>query len=485
MIPADILAQECPQTTYRKGVTPMPADYMTTESRLPFSLEAEQSVLGAALLDAGCVPDLVRLVRPEFFYREQHRKIFEVISGKFTLGEPIDIVTVMEAAVREEIFSTPEETKAYLAQLAQMVPSVRNLEAYTNILQSKYHLRALITTSRDIIEQAEAPTAQPEGLLEYAEQRIYDIRNGHNNDSLIPVSRVVLETFDHLQRLSGENRADYLGISTGYGDLDRTITGLNKSDLILVAARPGMGKTAFALHLARRAALAGSAVAVYSLEMQGERLGDRWLMAACNINPYRWRNGIPNPQEVAEARTTASGLAQLPIYVDDSSSVSMDHIRSSARLLKSRKQCDMIIIDYLQLCDMSTKQVNRNREQEVAQATRKAKLLAKELHIPVVLLSQLNRESENRPGGRPELAHLRESGAIEQDADIVILLYRPAMLHIPTDRESGYPTEGLGVAIVAKQRNGETGNVYFGHNQSITKFYDYVPPMEYLNKYAK
>lgn len=179
--------------------------------------------------------------------------------------------------------------------------------------------------------------------------------------------------------------------------------------------------------------------------MQGERLGDRWLMAACNINPYRWRNGIPNPQEVAEARTTASGLAQLPIYVDDSSSVSMDHIRSSARLLKSRKQCDMIIIDYLQLCDMSTKQVNRNREQEVAQATRKAKLLAKELHIPVVLLSQLNRESENRPGGRPELAHLRESGAIEQDADIVILLYRPAMLHIPTDRESGYPTEGLGV----------------------------------------
>ena len=186
----------------------MPADYMTTESRLPFSLEAEQSVLGAALLDAGCVPDLVRLVRPEFFYREQHRKIFEVISGKFTLGEPIDIVTVMEAAVREEIFSTPEETKAYLAQLAQMVPSVRNLEAYTNILQSKYHLRALITTSRDIIEQAEAPTAQPEGLLEYAEQRIYDIRNGHNNDSLIPVSRVVLETFDHLQRLSvGVHRA--------------------------------------------------------------------------------------------------------------------------------------------------------------------------------------------------------------------------------------------------------------------------------------
>ena len=208
-------------------------------------------------------------------------------------------------------------------------------------------------------------------------------------------------------------------------------------------------------------------------------------MAACNINPYRWRNGIPNPQEIAEARTTASGLAQLPIYVDDSSSVSMDHIRSSARLLKSRKQCDMIIIDYLQLCDMTTKQLNRNREQEVAQATRKAKSLAKELHIPVVLLSQLNRESENRPGGRPELAHLRESGAIEQDADVVMLLYRPAQQRITIDKESGYPTEGLGVVIVAKQRNGETGNVYFGHNQSMTKIYDYVPPLEYMMKHAR
>lgn len=235
----------------------MAEEYLSAESRLPFSLEAEQSVLGAALLDSGCVPELVRLVRPEFFYREQHRRIFEVISDKFTLGEPIDIVTVMEAAVREEIFSTPEETKAYLAQLAQLVPSVRNLEAYAGILQEKYHLRSLITTSRDIIEQAEAPTAESEGLLEYAEQRIYDIRNGHDNGSLVPVSRVVMETFDRLQRLSGENRADYLGISTGYGDLDRMITGLNKSDLILLAARPGMGKTAFALNIAANAALRG------------------------------------------------------------------------------------------------------------------------------------------------------------------------------------------------------------------------------------
>ena len=275
------------------------------------------------------------------------------------------------------------------------------------------------------------------------------------------------------------------GIPTGLTELDQKTGGLQDSDLIVIAARPSVGKTAFALHLARSAAMAGNAVAVYSLEMQGERLADRWLAAASNINPYRWRNGIPTSQEMENAHTAASELSGLPIYVDDSTSVSMDHIRSSARLLKSRNQCDAIIIDYLQLCDMATKQANRNREQEVAQATRKAKLLAKELHIPVVLLSQLNRESENRPGGRPELAHLRESGAIEQDADVVMLLYRPAMQRVVTDRESGYPTEGLGVVIVAKQRNGETGNVYFGHNPSMTKIYDYVPPLEYLEKHAK
>ena len=163
----------------------------------------------------------------------------------------------------------------------------------------------------------------------------------------------------------------------------------------------------------------------------------------------------------------------------------MEHIRCSARLLQSRNECNMIIIDYLQLCDMTTGQNNRNREQEVAQATRKAKLLAKELNVPVVLLSQLNRVSEGRPAGRPELSQLRESGAIEQDADVVLLLYRPALARIPTDRESGYPTEGLGIIIVAKQRNGETGNVYFGHNQSMTKIYDYVPPLEYMMKHAR
>ena len=226
-------------------------------------------------------------------------------------------------------------------------------------------------------------------------------------------------------------------------------------------------------------------MAVYSLEMQGERLADRWLTAVSEISARHWRSGTVSQQELVEARTTAADLKRLPIHVDDSTSVNMEHIRSSARLLQSQHACDAIIIDYLQLCDMTTGQNNRNREQEVAQATRKAKLLAKELNVPVVLLSQLNRESENRPAGRPELAHLRESGAIEQDADVVMLLYRPALARVTTDRESGYPTEGLGVVIIAKQRNGETGNVYFRHNPEMTKITEYVPPLEYMLKHAK
>ena len=407
----------------------------------PHAPELEEAVIGACLIEQEALPLIADKLRPEMFYDDHHQLIFAALMAMYHAGKKIDILTVKEELARRGNLDAIGGPYA-IVQLSSKVASSAHIE-YRLEGESSHnaHIRDMETLMADTMEEAE--------------RRIAKSVNG------------------------------VTGIPTGLTELDKKTGGLQDNDLIVIAARPSVGKTAFALHLARHAALAGNAVAVYSLEMQGERLGDRWLMAACNINPYRWRNGIPNPQEVAEARTTASGLAQLPIYVDDSSSVSMDHIRSSARLLKSRKQCDMIIIDYLQLCDMSTKQVNRNREQEVAQATRKAKLLAKELHIPVVLLSQLNRESENRPGGRPELAHLRESGAIEQDADIVILLYRPAMLHIPTDRESGYPTEGLGVAIVAKQRNGETGNVYFGHNQSITKFYDYVPPMEYLNKYAK
>lgn len=451
----------------------------------PHAPELEEAVIGACLIEQEALPLIADKLRPEMFYDDHHQLIFAALMAMYHAGKKIDILTVKEELARRGNLDAIGGPYA-IVQLSSKVASSAHIEYHAQIIHQKYLAREMVVGFNKLLTRAMDETIDIDDTLIDAHNLLDRLEgeSGHNAH-IRDMETLMADTMEEAERRIAKSVNGVTGIPTGLTELDKKTGGLQDNDLIVIAARPSVGKTAFALHLARHAALAGNAVAVYSLEMQGERLGDRWLMAACNINPYRWRNGIPNPQEVAEARTTASGLAQLPIYVDDSSSVSMDHIRSSARLLKSRKQCDMIIIDYLQLCDMSTKQVNRNREQEVAQATRKAKLLAKELHIPVVLLSQLNRESENRPGGRPELAHLRESGAIEQDADIVILLYRPAMLHIPTDRESGYPTEGLGVAIVAKQRNGETGNVYFGHNQSITKFYDYVPPMEYLNKYAK
>ena len=450
----------------------------------PHAPELEEAVIGACLIEQEALPLIADKLRPEMFYDDHHQLIFAALMAMYHAGKKIDILTVKEELARRGNLDAIGGPYA-IVQLSSKVASSAHIEYHAQIIHQKYLAREMVVGFNKLLTCAMDETIDIDDTLIDAHNLLDRLEgeSGHNAH-IRDMETLMADTMEEAERRIAKSVNGVTGIPTGLTELDKKTGGLQDNDLIVIAARPSVGKTAFALHLARHAALAGNAVAVYSLEMQGERLGDRWLMAACNINPYRWRNGIPNPQEVAEARTTASGLAQLPIYVDDSSSVSMDHIRSSARLLKSRKQCDMIIIDYLQLCDMS-KQVNRNREQEVAQATRKAKLLAKELHIPVVLLSQLNRESENRPGGRPELAHLRESGAIEQDADIVILLYRPAMLHIPTDRESGYPTEGLGVAIVAKQRNGETGNVYFGHNQSITKFYDYVPPMEYLNKYAK
>ena len=373
-----------------------------------------------------------------------------------------------------------------ITQLSSKVATSAHIEYHMQIVHEKYLRREMILGLNKLLACSLDETMDIADTLIDAHNLLDRLEGefGHN-DHMRDMDALMTDTMEEAEQRIAKSVNGITGIPTGLTDLNRMTSGLQNGELIAIAARPSVGKTAFALHLARQAAMQGHAVAVYSLEMQGERLADRWLLSASDINPYRWRTGIPNPHEVAEAHTTATELARLPIHVDDSTSISMDHVRSSARLLKSKSACDLIIIDYLQLCDMNTGQKNRNREQEVAQATRKAKLLAKELNVPVVLLCQLNRESEGRPGGRPELFHLRESGAIEQDADVVMLLYRPALARLTTDRESGYPTEGLGVVIVAKQRNGETGNAYFSHNPSLTKITDYTPPLEVLLKQAK
>ena len=451
----------------------------------PHAPELEEAVIGACLIEQEALPLIADKLRPEMFYDDHHQLIFAALMAMYHAGKKIDILTVKEELARRGNLDAIGGPYA-IVQLSSKVASSAHIEYHAQIIHQKYLAREMVVGFNKLLTCAMDETIDIDDTLIDAHNLLDRLEgeSGHNAH-IRDMETLMADTMEEAERRIAKSVNGVTGIPTGLTELDKKTGGLQDNDLIVIAARPSVGKTAFALHLARRAALAGNAVAVYSLEMQGERLGDRWLMAACNINPYRWRNGIPNPQEVAEARTTASGLAQLPIYVDDSSSVSMDHIRSSARLLKSRKQCDMIIIDYLQLCDMSTKQVNRNREQEVAQATRKAKLLAKELHIPVVLLSQLNRASDGSIDHRPTLSNLRESGAIEQDADMVMLLCRPALYGKTVDKKSTYPTDGLGIVIIAKHRNGKTGEVYFHHNQSMTKLVDYIPPLEWLTRNAK
>ena len=297
------------------------------------------------------------------------------------------------------------------------------------------------------------------------------------------MDRLMLDTLRQMDGRVANNRNGITGIPTGLRDLDRLTAGWQRGDLHIIAARPSVGKTAFALHLALAAGRAGKQVLVNSLEMQGERLGDRWLCAqAASLDAGHLKSGQLSADEQQQALEAARQLSCLPVYVDDNPKASMDHIRSSALLQKSKGHCDLLIIDYLQLCDMKSDQHNRNREQEVAQASRKAKMIAKELHIPVILLSQLNRNVEGHPDGRPALSDLRESGAIEQDADLVLMLSRPSLSGRETDRRSGYPTEGLGVIDIAKHRNGPTGEIYFRHDKSMTKLVDYEPDLEWMKK---
>ena len=444
---------------------------MNTENRVsPQAPEIEEAIIGACLIEQGAIPLVADKLRPEMFYVLRHQVIYAAILAMYHAGIKIDILTV-----KEELSHRGKLEEAGgpfgITQLSSKVATSAHLEYHAQIVHEKYLRREMILGFDSLVDA--------HNLLDRLEGEF-----GHNNH-MRDMDELMTATMVEAEGRIANNKNGVTDLPTGLADLDRMTSGLQKGELGVVAARPGVGKTAFALHMARSAAMAGYAVAVYSLEMQGERLADRWLTAVSEISARHWRSGTVSQQELVEARTTAADLKRLPIHVDDSTSVNMEHIRSSARLLQSQHACDAIIIDYLQLCDMTTGQNNRNREQEVAQATRKAKLLAKELNVPVVLLSQLNRESENRPAGRPELAHLRESGAIEQDADVVMLLYRPALARVTTDRESGYPTEGLGVVIIAKQRNGETGNVYFRHNPEMTKITEYVPPLEYMLKHAK
>lgn len=421
---------------------------------LPFSPEAEQSVLGAVLLDSSCMDRVAEILpRSDFFYLNSNQRIYAVMLQMFTEGRPIDFVTVLESLKHAGDFDEAEG-KTYLLQLAQLVPSISNVESYAGIVRDKYDVRTLITTARDIVEEASAGGADAATLLDSAEQRIFDIRRGKNMQGLQKIDEIILDEFDRLDLLNSPDADKYRGVPTGIKELDDTITGLNRTDFILLGARPGMGKTSFALNIARHAAVkAQKRVAFFSLEMSKEQLVSRLLSTEAMVEGNKLRTGRLSEDEWIRLIEAGDILSKTQLYFDDNPTITVPEIKAKLRRLNG---VDLVVIDYLQL--MTSSMRIDNRVQEISQITRNLKIMAKELDVPVLTLSQLARDSEKRTNHRPVLSDLRDSGSIEQDADIVLFLYRQDYY-----QDSEAPTEdgdrNQSECIVAKNRHGETKTI--------------------------
>lgn len=452
----------------------------------PHDDDLESVILGACLTETTAMVLVGDKLSPEMFYETKFGEIYSALLSMYHSGKAIDLVTVRaELASRGKLEAVGGAYE--LVRLAGRVASSAHLEYHALILRQMYIRREMIAGLHTLLASAADESVDLSDALADLHRLAGHLESGAvSNNCLRDMERLMQDTLEQMDKRVENNRNGITGIPTGLRELDRLTAGWQQGDLNIIADRPSVGKTAFALHLALAAGRAGKHVLVNSLEMQGERLGDRWLCAqAANVDAGHLKTGLLDAGERQQALEAARLLSALPVYVDDNPKMSMDHIRSSALLQKSKGRCDLLIIDYLQLCEMKSGQKNRNREQEVAEASRKAKLIAKELDIPVILLCQLNRECEMRADKRPALSDLRESGAIEQDADVVMLLYRPALYGLTSERRSKFPSEGLGMVILAKHRNGETGDVYFGHNPAMTKIGEYVPPTEWMMRNAK
>lgn len=422
---------------------------------LPFSSEAEQSVLGAILLDSQCLNQVAEILpKPEYFHLSNHRLIYSVMLEMFTLGQPIDFITVLEKLKKETSFDEVNG-KTYLLQLAQIVPSIQNAENYAKIVRDSYDVRTLMMVARDIIEDASNGLNEASVLLDSAEQKIFDIRRGKNMQGLVKINETLIETFDMLDILNSDDKTKYQGMPTGFKDLDTTLTGLNRSDLILLAARPGMGKTSFALNIARNVAVREKRkVAFFSLEMTKEQLTSRLLSTESLVSAIKLKTGKLDENEWIRIIEAGDVLSKTEIYFDDTPGITVPEMKAKLRRLKD---VDLVVIDYLQL--MSGGRRIDNRVQEISEITRNLKIMAKEINVPVVTLSQLSRASEQRSDHRPVLSDLRDSGSIEQDADVVLFLYRNDYYSdSENEDEDDYDKNG-GECIIAKNRHGETRSV--------------------------
>lgn len=453
---------------------------MEEKNIAPSAPELEEAILGALLIEQDAILEVENILRPEMFFIDNHREVYETILAKRSRNEQIDLLTITEELRRR---GTLEKIGGpfFIATLSGKMASAAHIGVHTEIIRQYYLRREFILTLHKMLAKATDPTEDLYDALNETQELLNKIQEDCPwQTNLKEMPQVMDETYRQGEERLARSRDGVTGIATGLKELDRITGGWQPGNEIVLAAKTGHGKTALALLFAKCAAQAGKHVLVCSLEMTAAELGNRWMLSECDVNPYTWKTGKATPQEMETAARTTQRLKQLPIHVNDTGYAGMDDICATAKALHARRQCDLVLIDYLQLCNVKTP--GRTREQEVAENSRKAKMLARHLNCPVIVLSQLNRGVDERPGQIPRLGDLRESGAIEQDADMVILLYRPEKAGIPTDKETGYPTQGLGIGIVAKHRNGECGKVYFGHNPSMTKIGDYVPTGEWILK---
>ena len=436
---------------------------------MPYNMDAEQSVLGSILIDQNCMTQAAAELSSEHFYLPEHQKIYSSMLAMYgTAGNAIDVITLADS-LEKSGYTGQMGAREYILHLAGSVPSTANLGQYITIVKEQYYLRELIKLSQDMIENASSSGADAKLLLESAEQRLYDLRGGADRRGARKLSDVIVNgVYEKLRELNGENRADYLGYPTGFGLLDKYLTGLNRSDLILIGARPGMGKTSFALNLAHNLVTAAKKkVVFFSLEMTNEQLAERLLASQSGIESQKFRTGELARDEWDRLGLATNVLMQTELYLVDNSAITVPEMKALVRQLRD---VDCVIIDYLGL--ISSAEKSENRVQEVTKITKALKIMAKDLNIPVVCCAQLSRGTEGRgKSHRPQLSDLRESGSIEQDADIVLFLYREVYYeNEQSDEDRDEIDKNKTELIIAKNRHGGVGTIPLVFDSEFTRF---------------
>ncbi len=449
----------------------------------PQHIEAEQSVLGGMLLQNDAIHRVVEILRPEDFYRDAHRQIFQAIIELYQKNEPADLVTVTNVLKKNGVLDQVGGA-SYLSELVDHVPTAANVAAYGKIIREKAVVRHLITGATDIVSRGYEDQGNVDEYLDKAEQIIFEIAQRRIHQGFHPLKDIVRDSFKAIETLY-EKKELITGVPTGYRDLDRMTCGLQKSDLIVIAGRPSMGKTALALNIVEHAAVeAGIVSAVFSLEMSKEQLVQRMLCSRAEVDASKLRGGFLAESDWPRLTRAAGLLSEAPIYIDDSPMLNVLEVRAKARRLQREHGLGLVVVDYLQL--MRSVGKSESREREISEISRSLKALAKEISIPVIALSQLNRGVEARQDKRPQLSDLRESGAIEQDADVIAFIYRDEMYH-PESSDAGKAE-----VIIGKQRNGPTGRVMLTFRSNLTRFDDlahgtdaYVVPQSQPAQFAE